>query len=1144
MRRALPYLWAVILLIFSGLFCTIRDDNGEPNTPGPNQPVTDTTSRTPFTISLLVSTDSAYLIPGDTLGITVRALQDSQSDTSVSLQNILITATKSHGKLRADSLRTDQNGRCRFYFTDSVPGKIEIQFKAGSVSQTVRFEVTKTPDKIQKLIKATPGRAVIGADGEDTTHITVRIINEFHNPVIGEYVQFITSAGIISGDGSNKNAPGQSLTGPDGVARAVLTSANINDTAYITAYLVSDQSLSDETEVVFRGVQITVNSEKTNLLSGDTTLITVKVTNSSGNTISKVPVFFSLASGSKSGFQLLKADSITNFDGVASARIKAVTNGIDILTINSCGAQTSLQLNSSSLKLGLSLTKSALQTQDTDSAVLEATFSNRSGTLLANKTVKLNRYYKTPQGADTSDQMTKTTDNQGKCRFVIYSLSYEGTMRLEAIAFNASEGYASEDTMIQFFTTRIMTIRSPDFIRADGTSKGVISVFIKNKSGNPIVGDFVTFSTTAGMITSESKTDEDGKAVGYLTSDRRNITATVTATLKSDPTKIQSAKVDFTGLTITASVNPTSISSNGKDTASVLVILTDAAGLPISGERVNFSKQQDATRLRIIDTTTNNRGEARCKVYGTGKGTDTLSVSAAGVSENVVISYSSHVLIIDTASNQSFLANGNDSTLINITYLQGDKTTPIANATVQVGITVGTMDTLFAKVFKSDAKGKVSFYFKNPKFATTATISVIAVKSNEQSSSSLKLYFKANNVKRITLSGTPEVISTNGKRGLITATAYDSTGNRVKDARIVFNLLNGPGGGEYIEPATAITGSDGTATAWIVPGNIPSNFRGVWISAGDFSSIKSDTIKFTIAGPPRYITIRTNMLKGINPNDGTFIHPCAAIVTDVNGNPVADGTEVNFSLKISGYVVSRLSATWFEDISAGTVACNYKIDTISEILPFEDFNDNYKLDPGEDRNGDGMLGRGEDINGDGKYICGPGFIDFNGDGIRQYNILAPAEPVYNCPGGGRRFADLNHNNLWDPIEPLTTPEYYNAYMRLVADSAFHRYPSITSKSDSIDFATLARLDSLYEKEPGFISKRYPFDINSDNNGVADPNTAVSITRTVVTKDGKALNQILYGQTDAGKIEVMLWAESQGVVTLTPEKFVLKVVTDE
>ena len=61
---------------------------------------------------------------------------------------------------------------------------------------------------------------------------------------------------------------GASVTNSDGTAKAKLISSNINDTAFITAFLVSDKSMSDEAEVAFRGVTISILSDQTNIAVG------------------------------------------------------------------------------------------------------------------------------------------------------------------------------------------------------------------------------------------------------------------------------------------------------------------------------------------------------------------------------------------------------------------------------------------------------------------------------------------------------------------------------------------------------------------------------------------------------------------------------------------------------------------------------------------------------------------------------------------------------------------------------------------------------------------------------------------------------------------------------------------------------------
>ena len=287
MRNVPHVFWSVAIVFLFILSCTIRDENGNPAAPGIDavQPVD--VSITP---SLFASPESAYVQPGDTLGIRVRVFADSGTDSMKPIASFRVTARSNRGSIIEDSLLTDADGRARFLFTSTESGNTEFTVEGNNVRQTIRFEVTTTPVRVQKLLQAMPGASIIKADGVDKTTISVSVLNTFRNPIVGECVQFITSAGIIVGGGSGCNSSGQSVTGSDGIARATLISSNINDTAFITAYLVSDQSLSDEVEVVFQGMSISLNASKSNLKRGDTTVITARLANASSLPVATSPL--------------------------------------------------------------------------------------------------------------------------------------------------------------------------------------------------------------------------------------------------------------------------------------------------------------------------------------------------------------------------------------------------------------------------------------------------------------------------------------------------------------------------------------------------------------------------------------------------------------------------------------------------------------------------------------------------------------------------------------------------------------------------------------------------------------------------------------------------------------------------------------
>jgi hypothetical protein len=1134
------------------LLCTIKDDNGNLALTGPHSntgPGTNTTSAAP---ALIVTPDSMFIGIRESLSIAITVMQDST--LTHPLVNARVLCSKTRGFLSAETLYTDSRGRAVLKMMDTTKSSVQIVISCGTVTQTLQIDVTDTPDKVQKRIQVFPGKAVLKADGSDFTTIQVILMNENNNPIVGQCVQFISSAGMIAGQGTGCANSGQSATDAGGIARATLTSANINDTAFITVFLVSDRTKTAQTRVVFNGVNILVTADSTNLNPGQSAIISAHVLNGSNEPIPYVPIYFSLGKDTGSVLTFVSKDSATGPEGTAQCVVKSKSTqtGTDSIRILAAGASSSIRINVTNLLLSISLDDKILQANASKFTTLHVTFASNTGTPLANKDIQLKRTYQQIDGKDTSDVLFFKTDAQGKCAVTIYALPYESSMSLEVTAFNTATDIASAKTTLSFIASRSITINAiPTMIQADGTSSSAITVQVKNESYNPMVGEEISFTTTAGLVTAIATTDGNGRAVATLISDRRNTIATVKATLVKDATKTASVQVEFTGVQLTASANPPSINANGKDSSTIAITLIDAAKNPIVGEPINFSKLQDSTFIYKPDSVTDNRGEAHCKVFGKGIGTDTIRIEAAGASQKVAINYSSNYLAIDTASGQSCIANGTDSTGIVVTYLLGDKTTPVQNATIDASITLGTLnnDTIFAKRFTLTPanNGRIVFYVKNPSFANTATISAYAKTSVEVTSATFQLYFKASKIKKVELTGTPSVISTNGGKATLTAVVYDVLGNRVKDERVYFNMTSGPGTGEHIDPASAITGDDGAATSFLISGTAPSMFHGVGIVASDVSGVKSDTTLFTIAGPPNKVSVGVNLQKGTDFQDGTFGLPCAAVVTDINGNPVADGTPVTFSIQVSGYVCWKLVPIWEESVSQGAFSCYYHVVSDSFVLPFEDFNNNFRLDPGEDRNNDGFANRGADMNGDGIYDPGPPYEDINHDGRRQFDLNTPVEQIYLCSNGGRKFADLNGDGVWDPIEPLLDPTYKSTYDTLRSDSAYLKlyFKQPIPSADSVRKKLLDSMDLAYKTNSHFyfINGQGSYDFSWDKQPYPQPDPAVSIARTVQTQNGKAANVIIYGQSNAKKVEVMVWAECQGVVPEFPVQQVLPVIND-
>lgn len=1128
---------AALSMICFLVLCTIKDDNGSLAVTGPTTGP-GTSALVPF---IILIPDSQYVGLGETLSIAITVLTDSTH--MIPLTDARVLCASSSGWISAESLFTDSRGRAVLKMMDSAKAVVTLTVVCGLTEAQLSIQVTNTPTTIQRRMTITPTEPVLKADGKDNTTIDVMLKDANNNPITGQCVQFISSAGLIVGSSTGCSGSGQSATNSQGVAEAVLTSANVNDTAYVTAYLVSDRTQTAQTKVIFKGVAILLQADSTNLKPGSQTTITAYLVNGSNVPIPYSPIFFQLGKGTGSNLTFVSRDTVTGPQGNAQCVVKGNTTGTDSVSVLSAGASSSIRINVTDLSLVVSLDDKVLQANTSVFTTLHVLFTGGNGAPLANKSVQVQRSFKQAGGADTTDYILTKTDSSGKCAVTIFALPYECTMTLQVTAFNTTTDLASATTSLTFMSTRTMVINAiPTVIQADGTSQSTVTVQVKNATNNPMVGDSILFTTNAGMVTALAVTDNNGRAIALLTSDRRNTTATVTATLAKDQTKFVTVQVVFSGVQLTASANPTSINANGKDSSTISITLVDAAKNPIVGEPINFSKQQDSTFIYKPDSVTDNRGEAYCKVYGRGSGTDSIQIVSAGASQKVAITYSSNYLAVDTTALQPCIANGKDSTALFVAYLLGDKTTPVQNATIAVSVSMGSFnnDTIFAKQFTlvPANNGRITFWVKNPGFAGTATVSAYAKTSAEVTTASFQLYFTASLTRKIVLIGTPAVISTNGGKAQLTAVAYDSLNNRVQNERISFNMISGPGGGENLNPPTVITASDGSAISYLIAGTAQSVFHGVGIVASNASGVKSDTVLFTIAGPPYTVSLGINLLKGVDYQDGTFGLPCAAIVTDINGNPVADGTVVTFSLQASGFVYKKLVPNWVEQVSQGAFACNPYIDTISCILPFLDFTNSCS--------GNLATPRGEDLADNCNYDPGPAYEDINHDGIREFNRHGtPVEEVHICSNGSVKFADINGDGVWDPIEPLTDPVYQSNYTVLKNDSAYVKlyYKQPISSSDSALLRVLDAMDSAYANGAHFIKALGSYDFWWQYQPYPQPDPAVSIARTVQTQNGKAANVIIYGQSNANKVQVTVWAECQGVSPQYPVVQLLPIISD-
>jgi hypothetical protein len=681
-----------------------------------------------------------------------------------------------------------------------------------------------------------------------------------------------------------------------------------------------------------------------------------------------------------------------------------------------------------------------------------------------------------------------------------------GVTRIKTFNFNVAADQGVDRPRQMVFTAMRSTLR------ADGSDSTELRVLIKDDNNNPLAGEKLHFTATGGVVRSEATTDSWGKAATVLVSERVNRTVVVTAILdKTGATAQQS--VSFDGVTISISPDKKVLPTGSSDP--VTFELRDGGQSPMSGDSIEivvkgafngFAQSGKDSMIVVTDT----RGQYKTDVVAKVDTAVRITARSLGAKSADTVTFTSRTLGI--TSSQAFLTgDGADQATITATLKNGAGA-GMDDIELRWSTTFGNFT---SSPFTTTAGGgKASIVLRAPKASGVATVNVEAYQKGSGSSrtliasGNLNVPVKALKVNRLELKVTPDNIAVQVGEARLIAQAFDSASNVMTGVLVAFKLIKGAGGGdELILPPVDYTKA-GIAEAVLKAGGAISLYRGVKIAAValDISGTdtlviaSSDTVGLTVSGPPAKVSVGANILKGENPNDGTFALPVAAVVTDVNGNLVADGVPVNFSTTPVAAIIYSLS---YHILNTEP---GYAIDTIADFLPWTDYNNNRKLDVDEIvSSADLTLShpfRGEDIDGNGFINFPPDdFEDIDGNGLRGGSANFPVEPtvVFMTDAGSREttFVDFNHNNRQDTVEPILR---------------------------DVNRDTVCQCAGTYDGAGNLYESTY---FGSASNHPFPGEVSVGINKEIGTAGGKATTKIIYVQSMANKVKMRVTAEANG-----------------
>ena len=579
-------------------------------------------------------------------------------------------------------------------------------------------------------------------------------------------------------------------------------------------------------------------------------------------------------------------------------------------------------------------------------------------------------------GADGIASITITSTKVGR----VYVLAKIDNAKVTGKKLMSIKVRAS--TILTFTLT--LTVNKPT-IKADGLSTATVTALLRNDKNNPVPGEAITFEAEHGTITASGVTNSSGIATATITSDTFNGDVTITANSGSLTATTSIKFVPAGLLSLSVSVSPATIPSDGTTTSDITATLTDSTNNPVSGKTINFSNALDSDgdgtisagdtldfgTLSATSGVTDVNGQVKgITITAANPGSIVIQADVEGVSANAVLLAvpPAEVKSVDvTSSDSKILVNGGTTT---ITATFNNITSGTATFVTSLGYFIAPDIASTTAPINGSGVATATLTSANKTGVAEIKVTSIDATTSEKIEGSVFVQIFSSTPKTVEVSASPNNVAINTGTSTITAKVKDKDGNPVAGQLVGFKIVNTPGGtgpndGSQLSSASAVSDDDGIAEVTFLAGALETpTFNGIRIDAFLTSDTTiTGTTFLTVSGRPFFISIAFAEAPSTDTGSSLTL-PITALVSDIHGNPVADGTSVSFGVAITRLALAKVSPTG--DFSGSKILNSEDINQNGVLDPEEDINNNGVLDFIEDVNGNGQLDSGEDLNGDGK----------------------------------------------------------------------------------------------------------------------------------------------------------------------------------
>jgi len=869
-----------------------------------------------------------------------------------------------NGKKGMELSTTDDSGSVSVELApSSEPTVAQVTCRVGKLSQTisVTFEVEGSNEMPASVTLTLPGASSIVADNTSSAIIEAEIKGSLGQPVAkGTFVQFSTSLGRLSNtsvttpDNTGKVQISLIAGTEGGTAEVVCKAGNVSQK--ITVELVSESGGPSGGNIVLRADPASIPADGTSQ-----SVIDALITDASRKPVSEGTAIFTTTRGRFSNGRVSEEAVVSDSTGNVNVTLTSSESpGTAVVTCAFGGISRNISVTfsmagSDAVPAIIELSGPAPESIPADgrsSAVITATVKDSSGTSVNGMQIQ----FSTSLGT-LSSSLVQTSENGTASVSLISGIS-PGTAEVVCRAGSVSQKVTAEFTRAsgEVQPARLSLYASQTTVSSDNSDTAEIIASALDSNNAALEGVTINFSADGGQLSASGmKTGTDGTArVDFSAGARKEnrtvfVTASVGSLSKSVPVKI-------IGSTVELETDQTSV---GK--AVLTIRVRDAHGDPVYGVEADVTSVDPSDSLTennmllwqplgpdYTDYLTDVNGELKLEVRGnTRMGNAMLRIEALGDTKTqnyIVSSVGEEFAITEPADDPSTLYTGEElrvtvsapgRLLVKFTTTFGIwkensravlSNVPVVNGTASARLTASEAGLATVQVLDENMPG-VSDSLRVAIAAPSSDAAAITLQSSSSSVSP----------------STGEDVNTVD----LVATVRNATNQVVSGAPVVFSLENTTGGGEGVSPVYVLTDTDGTARSKFSSGSLSSGGKGVIIKAAvaDRPGITPAETSIVIGGTAGSVTIGMSSRVSSAANDTQYQLPMSVIVSDANGNPVAD-TDVFLGV----WPLMYATGYWGDCYNDGQISpCHMG------RYPNEDENRNLILEPGEDANADGKL---------------------------------------------------------------------------------------------------------------------------------------------------------------------------------------------